>query len=66
MSKQFKVEARDGKFIVMVTEPTNRPFWKFWEAKNKTSVARKKDGTLCAYDKQHHAEGCMRILSGAV
>ena len=62
MSKQFKIEERDGKFVVMVTEPTNRPFWKFWEEKSITSLMKKKDGTLCVYDKRHHAEGAIKFM----
>jgi len=66
MSKQFKVEKRNGKFVVMVTEPINRPFWKFWEPKTKTSIAKKKDGNQCVYEKEHYAKSTAKILSGTV
>jgi hypothetical protein len=65
MTKQFKIEEKDGKFIVMVMEPTNRPFWKFWAGKTITSIAKKKDGSECIYSKEHHAENAIKFMTKA-
>jgi hypothetical protein len=63
MTKQFKIEKKDGKFIVMVVEPTNRPFWKFWVGKTVISIATKKDGSECIYSKEHLAKNAINFMN---
>ena len=63
MNKQFKIEKKDGKFIVMVTEPIIKPFWKFWGPSTVTSIAKKKNGDECIYDKESSAKGCIGIFT---
>jgi len=63
MTKQFKIEKKDGKFIVMVEEPTNRPFWKFWAGRTVTSIATKKDGSKCIYNREHLAKNAINFMS---
>lgn len=62
-TKQFKIEEIDGKHVVMVEQEIVRPFWKFWGPTTEWVKAKRKDGSVCEYDKRHHADGCLRILT---
>lgn len=50
---EFKIEEKDGKFIVMVA--TKKPFWKFW-GDQLYVVCTKKDGSLCEYPQRRYAQ----------